>query len=161
MCNLFICYFIDAHVLSGRDDSQSLGSNMTFQLLKRNRFEVTPESVAFLGDAHLLVALRETCSLRVLDCETLTEFSYHMNEHQWDTHVSFNALYLSVSPDQKTFSVSTDNSLHLIFQLESNRRLRTLSSHTCGSYGKPKVVAACTRIRHQSTLFARVSSSPM
>ena len=91
------------------------------------------------GAGKLLVAVRASCHILVVDCETLQESSFSLNGNDWDTHVSFNALYLTCSPDQKSFSVSTDNSLHLIFRLENAKRLRTLSSHTCGDYGKPKV----------------------
>lgn len=86
------------------------------------------------------MALREVCYLFILDCNTLFEKKYHLNENSWDSHVSFNTLYLSASPDQKSLSISTDNNLHLVCRLGIKKRLRTLSAHTCGSYGKPKVV---------------------
>lgn len=107
--------------------------------LSRRRFESVPESISFLN-GQLLIAVRNSHQIVVINCHTLDESLFSMNGNSWDTHVSFNALYLSVSPDQKSFSVSTDNSLHLIFRLENSKRLRTLSAHTCGNYGKPKVV---------------------
>lgn len=118
--------------------------SLPMRQINRKRFESAPESVTFLTDSagasKLLIAVRESSNVLVLDCETLQELPYSMNSNTWDNHVSFNALYLATSPDQKYFSVSTDNSLHLIFRLENKKRLRTLASHTCGSYGKPKVL---------------------
>ncbi len=113
-------------------------------VLKAFRFETTPESIAFasagVDDVQLVVALRDTHNLVCIKLSDMSQYLFSMNENVWDTHVSFNALFISVHPDRRTFVVCTDKDKHILFRLEENcKRLRIFCEHTCGQYGKPKV----------------------
>jgi hypothetical protein len=138
-------------------------NGVCIDLRQRLRFESVPESLAFVRPAgqsslFLLVALRDSCSLALVNTSSLAVASLSLNENEWDTHVSFNALHLAVGPDAATVAVSTDRDMHLVLRLEWRAesmsmgsegageggrvvasRLHTLSGLTCGEYGKPRV----------------------
>lgn len=144
-----------------------LVNGVAIDLKRRLRFDTVPESVAFVRPAgqpslFLLVALRDSCSLVLVNTSSLEASLLSMNENEWDTHVSFNALHLAVAPDAATVAVSTDRDMHLVLRLEWRAgpgaevgpgnegsaegagrvvasRLHTLSGLTCGEYGKPRV----------------------
>lgn len=117
----------------------------TLTLVHTFHFTNTPESVAFSpsGDSStswtLIVGLRDESSLRYIDCQTLEARLVSLNERDWDTHASFTPLQLKPSPDGKYLLVATDKSQHIIYKLGTNQRLRVLSEHTCGDYGRPCV----------------------
>lgn len=144
-------------------------NGLSIVLRQRLRFEAVPESIAFVRPAgqaaeFLAVALRDSCRLVLVNATSLEASSVSLNEHDWDTHVSFNALHLAVAPDAAHVAVSTDKDMHLVLRLAWQQqqgqqeqvnedkeedacprgavvctRLHTLSGHTCGEYGKPKV----------------------
>jgi WD domain, G-beta repeat len=63
-----------------------------------------------------------------------------LNEADWDTHVSFTPLCLSLSPDHKYLLIATDKGFHFVVRVGHSKRLRLLAGgHSCGNYGKPKV----------------------
>ena len=115
------------------------------EIFKVFRFETTPESIAFVStgpeDLQLIVALRDTHNLVCIKLDNFTQYLFSMNENVWDTHVSFNALFIAVHPDRQTFVICTDKDQHIVFRLgESTKRIRILCEHTCGQYGRPKAV---------------------
>ena len=67
-----------------------------------------------------------------------------LNENDWDTHVSFSALLLALSPDRRFLLVGTDKSQHLVLRVGSNRRVCVLAGHSSGEYGKPRAAWDCT-----------------
>lgn len=109
------------------------------------QFPQTPESLIFttpINDSNevpeLIVGLRGLSSLVYLQIEgTFEQRQVSMNEKEWDTHVSFTPLYLSISPNQKYLLISTDKHMHIIVRLGTNQRVRVLTGHACGDYGKP------------------------
>jgi WD40 repeat protein len=89
----------------------------------------------------LIVGLRDVPYLLYLSLQTLQTFRISLNEHDWDTHVSFTPLALSLSHHQKYLAVATDKDLHIVYHLGTNTRVRVLGGgHQCDSYGKPKIV---------------------
>ena len=71
-----------------------------------------------------------------------------LNEADWDTHVSFTPLCLSLSPDHKYLLIATDKGFHFVVRIGSSKRLRLLAGgHSCGDYGKPKVTIPLSHSR--------------
>ena len=123
-------------------------------------FHTTPESIAFLSrscpnitdsgstqscDAsckskwELIVGLRDSASLTYIDCNTFQQSNISLNEKEWDTHVSFTPLALSVSPCSQFLLVATDKNMHIVYLIGTNKKLRVFAGHSCGDYGKPRV----------------------
>lgn len=100
----------------------------------------TTSSNEELQELELIVGLRGVPYLVYLNVNTMQQRSVSLNENEWDNHVSFTPLYLSLSPDGKYVLVATDKNIHIVLQVGSNRRVRTLSGHGCGDYGKPIAV---------------------
>lgn len=89
---------------------------------------------------NVIIALRETHYLIYLNTNTFQEEHITMNEKLWDTHASFTALHLCLSPNEKMILIATDKHFHIVCKLGSNERLRTFcGGHTCGDYGRPRV----------------------
>jgi hypothetical protein len=66
-----------------------------------------------------------------MDCEApYAQRNVSLNEAEWDTHVSFNPLNLSLSPDRKYLLVATDKNMHIVLRVGTNKRLRTLAVST-------------------------------
>jgi WD40 repeat protein len=129
------------------------------------RFNETPECACFVPTEHVLpqlvasdqitqaeadslrlelpflvVGLRGVPYLLYLSLQTLQSFRVSLNENDWDAHVSFVPLALSLSNHGKYLAVATDKDMHLIFQTGTNRRIRILAGgHQCDGYGKPKI----------------------
>ena len=73
-----------------------------------------------------------------------------LNEADWDTHVSFTPLCLSLSPDHQYLLIATDKGFHFVVRVGSSKRLRLLAGgHSCGDYGKPKVCLSHRRHHHR------------
>lgn len=87
---------------------------------------------------HIVVPTRGVPYLLYINCETLAHRKVSLNENIWDSHVSFNVLQLSVSPDGRLLLVATDKDFHVIFRTGTNKRLSLLAGHMCNEYGKPK-----------------------
>lgn len=88
---------------------------------------------------YLVVGSRDSASLLYFDCQTLERHFVSLNEKEFDTHVSFTPLHMSLSPDGNMLLIATDKHLLLLFEVGSNRRLRTFSGHSSGDYARPKV----------------------
>ena len=95
----------------------------------------SPEDVSSCWE--LVVAVRDRPHLIYVNCNSLEQKEVSFNENEWDKHVSFTPLHLSLSPNMKWLLVSTNKGQHLIYRLGSNKRLRILASHDCNDYGKP------------------------
>ncbi len=108
---------------------------------KSLNFNFTPESLVFASPANepteLVIGLRGVPYLIYLDVTNFEQRSVSINENEWDTHVSFTPLFLSISPDQKYILIATDKNMHIVLRRGTNRRVRTLTGHSCGDYGKP------------------------
>lgn len=85
----------------------------------------------------LVIGLRDSPHLLCIDCETFSERDIPLNENEWDTHVSFAPLLLSLSPGGDHLLVATDRNMHIILSLKTLKRVRTLVGHASGPYGKP------------------------
>ena len=141
----------------------------------------------------LVIAARDRCTLIHLDCDShfgayqeiesdarqeagtqcrLLKSFTHLNEHSWDTHVSFAPLALALlscpQPLSRSSShqeqdkcgqheveqrqlryqhfllVATDKHLHFLTPLHHHHRLRRFAGHNCGDYGKPRMAFAPT-----------------
>jgi len=88
----------------------------------------------------LIIALRESCNLIYLDCLTYTQTLISLNESVWDNHVSFNPLYLSISPNNEILLVCTDKNAIIAYRSNTSERIGVFVGHNCGEYGKPRVV---------------------
>jgi WD40 repeat protein len=122
---------------------------------KSMQFNHTPESIVFTipppssfdsaidssishsVEPELIIGLRGLCHLVYYHLITFEQRQISMNETDWNTHVSFTPLYLSISPNFRYLLIATDKSMHIIVKLGSNTRVRTLTGHQCGDYGKP------------------------
>ena len=122
-------------------------------------FNFTPESIAFYTlpstaassasasddstssvEHELIIGLRGVPYLTYVNLQTMDSRTISVNENEWDTHVSFAPLYLSISPDQKYVLMATDKNMHIVMRVGTNRRVRTLTGHISGDYGKPYAV---------------------
>ena len=139
----------------------------------------------------LVIAARDRYTLIHLDCDShfgeyqeiesdarqeagvqcrLRQSLTHLNEHSWDTHVSFAPLALAllscpqpssrsrphqeqdkrgqheVEQKQERYQhlllVATDKHLHFLTPLHHHHRLRRFAGHNCGDYGKPRMAFA-------------------
>ena len=52
----------------------------------------------------LIISLRDVAHLVYVDCSTMSTSRVSLNESDWNTHVSFTALHLSLSPNMKVIS---------------------------------------------------------
>lgn len=75
--------------------------------------------------------------LLYINSTTLAQREVWLNEREWDSHVSFAPLHLSLSPDSRYLLVCTDKHQHLLLKTGTNQRLRILTGHASGDYGKP------------------------
>jgi hypothetical protein len=154
---------------STNTDTTSLPASFTecphLELISHLRFNETPECACFaptdlilphllqsgqpLPDISsyqsnipfLIIGLRDVPYLLYLSIQTLQTFRVSLNEHDWDTHVSFAPLALSLSHHGKYLAVATDKDLHIVYQIGTNHRIRILAGgHQCDSYGKPKLI---------------------
>jgi hypothetical protein len=130
--------------------------------VKTFQFTTTPESLEFYSATisssssvvemklELIVGLRGVPYLVYLTCPDpsnggnqncfdFKEKRVSLNEKEWDMHVSLTPLALCISPDQKLLLVATDKQMHLIFTAGTSIRVRILTEHSCGDYGKPSV----------------------
>jgi WD40 repeat protein len=121
------------------DNSESSNPTEAFEKFKTMQFQETPESIVFASEHELIVGLRGLPHLLYIDLLTFTQRNVSLNEHDWDLHVSFAPLALSVSPCAKYLLVATDKHMHLVLKLGTNRRLRILTGHSSGDYGKPSL----------------------
>lgn len=87
---------------------------------------------------HLIVPTRGASYLLYVHCVSLQHRKVSLNEHDWDTHCSFNVLHMSLSPNGKQLLVATDKDFHIILKTGTNTRLSLLAGHMCNDYGKPK-----------------------
>lgn len=109
-------------------------------------FHLTPESVLFAPTTSevvrtgwdVILALRDCSYLTYVHTESMETRQVSLNEADWDTHCSFTALHLSLSPCSRYITVATDKDLHLVYQLGTNSRLRLFSAHVSGDYGNPR-----------------------
>lgn len=112
-----------------------------FEKLKTIQVNFTPESLAFVVDeegvSEVVVGLRGVSYLLYINIQSWNQRCISVNENDWDTHVSFTPLYLSVSPNRKYLLVATDNHMIFVLKVGSNTRIRTLTGHSSGEYGKP------------------------
>ena len=109
----------------------------------------TPECLTFVclssvsktanSAPHLVIGSRDSSSLLYLNCQTLERHNVSLNEKEFDTHVSFTPLHMSLSPDGNMLLIATDKHLMLLYEVGTNRRLRTFSGHSSGDYARPKV----------------------
>jgi WD40 repeat protein len=110
------------------------------QLLASQQITSTEAESFQLDLPFLVVGLRGVPYLLYLSLQTLHSYRVSLNENDWDTHVSFVPLALSLSNHGKYLAVATDKDMHLIFETGTNRRIRVLAGgHQCDGYGKPKI----------------------
>lgn len=98
-----------------------------YEKVKTIQFTNTPESIAFTSlftegenvdlTHELIIGLRDVCYLIYLHCSTFEQRQVSLNENDWDTHVSYTPLYLSVCPENKFLLIATDKSLHFIVKI--------------------------------------------
>jgi WD40 repeat protein len=108
------------------------------------KFTQTPECVEFFTDSngieHLIVAVRDSYQLVYVSCiEPHDQRLISMNEADWDTHASFSALQLALSPDEKILAIANDKNAIILIDMLTDQRLQVLVGHNCGEYGKPKL----------------------
>lgn len=90
-------------------------------------------------DSELIIALRDSSELVYMNCVDFTQRQISLNERAWDSHPSFVPLQLSLSPDRRHLLIATDKSMHIVLQLGTNTRVRTLAAHSMGEFSKPRV----------------------
>ena len=116
--------------------------------IKSIQFNHTPESLIFTipsvslspVEPELIIGLRGLPYLIYYNLISDEQREISMNENDWDHHVSFAPLYLSISPNNKYLLIATDKNMHIIVKLGTNVRVRTLTGHGSGDYGKPVAV---------------------
>jgi WD40 repeat protein len=120
---------------------------------KSIQFPQTPESLVFWNTANdsstlslpqLIIGLRGSYNLIYFNLQTFEQKQISMNENDWDTHISFTPLYLSVSPNNKYLLIATDKNMHIVLKIGTNKRVRTLTGHNCSDFGKPIVIWSIT-----------------
>ncbi|CAM9387782.1 unnamed protein product, partial [Heterosigma akashiwo] len=87
---------------------------------------------------HLIVGVRDSVDLVYINCQTQEQRNISINDSDWDTHVSFNILHLTASPDSKFLLASTDKSRLIVYPTGSNRQLISLYGHTTDDYFNPR-----------------------
>lgn len=129
--------FVGSSVLLGNlTDATEFSSISTSRSdLDHEEVPTGTEDAAF----HLIVGLRDVPYLVYLDCTSFKQKTVSLNEREWDTHVSFAPLHLSLSPDGRLLLVATDKSMHVVYRTGTNKRVRLLADHVCGEYGRPRV----------------------
>jgi len=115
-----------------------------YEVAHKLSYAHTPEALVFVG-YELVVALRGLahllyCALSSEDTSSVVTREVSLNEQEWDRHVSFTALCLSVSPDGKYLAVATDGDLLLVLKVGSNQRVKVLVGHNSGEYAKPSLL---------------------
>ena len=88
---------------------------------------------------YAIVSLRDTYNLIYINVETFEQHFVSMNENDWDTHCSFSALHLSLSPNNQYLAISTDKNSIIVYKINSSERVRIFVGHNCGEYGKPRI----------------------
>eukprot|EP01033_Poteriospumella_lacustris_P002579 gene2579-1875_t len=124
---------------AGSVDSLDINPAEQFEKYKVMQFQENPESLVFSSDEELIIGLRGLPHLLYIDLNSYTQRCVSLNEHEWDQHVSYVPLALSLSPCKKYLLVATDKHVHLVFRLGTNNRVRIFSGHNAGDYGKPSV----------------------
>jgi WD40 repeat protein len=74
-----------------------------------------------------------------------------LNENDWDTHVSFTPLFLSLSPSGALLLVSTSHSMHYCYRTGTNLRVQTLTGHTSNEYSKPRTCWGSESVVYSNT----------
>jgi WD40 repeat protein len=93
----------------------------------------------------MVIALRGLSTLLYVNCITLASHKVSLNEHDWDSHVSFTVLHLALSPCRRFLVAATDKDMHIVYQCGTNERMQVLAGgHSSDSYGRPKVAWDCT-----------------
>ncbi|KAJ3443273.1 hypothetical protein M0812_09107 [Anaeramoeba flamelloides] len=95
-----------------------------FGLKKKISFRNPIQDVIF-GDnsREMIVAVRNENNLYYINCETLKVDKINLNENL-DNHVSFSAMHLSLSPDEKYLLVTTDKDRIITYLYKSSIQLR-------------------------------------
>lgn len=133
--NLFATASYDHSVLIFGNNSST---KPKFDLLKTLHFNANPESIAFHPDSKsLLIAIRESNNLRVVNLENYEIEKFNMNSNL-DDHVSFSALHLSFSKTGKYVLVSTDHHRILLYEMGCSSPLRIFYGATNDIYSQPR-----------------------
>jgi WD40 repeat protein len=122
------------------------GPSYIIEKLTTIRFENIVESLIFVeksSENTLVIALRDSLDLVYFNCVTLQKKNVPINISSWDTHRSITPLALSSSPDGNFILVGTDKNMHILYQVGTNKRVRTFAGHSSGQYGKPRVSFSC------------------
>lgn len=93
----------------------------------------------------MVISLRGLSHLLYVNCHTLVSHKVALNEHEWDTHVSFTVLHLALSPCKRFLVAATDKDIHIVYRCGTNERMQVLAGgHSSDAYGRPKVSWDCT-----------------
>lgn len=115
-----------------------------YQLSKSFQFHSNPEGITFYQNVdvlELIVCVRENYQLGYISFNEQFDIRWvSMNEADWDTHVSFNALAVSISPSQQYLAVANDKHSIILMKPGTSIRLKVLVGHNCSEYGKPKLI---------------------
>mmetsp|Transcript_28159 Transcript_28159/g.40092 ORF Transcript_28159/g.40092 Transcript_28159/m.40092 type:complete len:431 (+) Transcript_28159:27-1319(+) len=98
-----------------------------------------PPSTSLSCCCELIVGLRDSAHLVCVDCISFNERRLCLNEQEFDTHVSFTPLMLSLQPAGDLLLIATDKNMHVVMNMLTLKRVRILASHASGQYGKPSV----------------------
>jgi WD40 repeat protein len=113
----------------------------SFTKLKTFLFNTNAESLAFSHDGELIIAVREDNYLHIADVATQTISKFNMNE-KGDDHVSFSALFISLSPLETTneefILVSTDADKLFLYHRGDSAPVRTFYGSHNDAYCQPR-----------------------
>mmetsp|Transcript_6124 Transcript_6124/g.9241 ORF Transcript_6124/g.9241 Transcript_6124/m.9241 type:complete len:427 (-) Transcript_6124:31-1311(-) len=167
---LFTCSHDKSVVLYRRRVVEGSCEGVDLEVVSQMRFQSTPECAIFApysvvtpalvaagklppstedpgpeSAPYLVMGLRDSPYLLYVHSETLSRAEVSVNEHDWDTHVSFAPLHMALSPCGGRILVATDKDMHIIYVTGTNTRVRVLAGgHSCDSYGRPKVAWDCS-----------------
>ncbi|CAM9145352.1 unnamed protein product [Choristocarpus tenellus] len=114
-----------------------------FTQIRKLYFSEAIECLEFVrgsgGALDLVVAARNQPHLMYVNIDTLQQRKVSLNERDWDAHVSFNIMGLSVSPDGKYLLAATDKNRNILYPVGKNHHVRTLVGHSTDAYFQPRV----------------------
>jgi len=113
------------------------GTSGGWRLKHRWHFPGTVECVIWKGSDRLIVSVRESHMLRVLDCDDLSIEEINLNPNL-DDWVSFTAMDLALSPDSKFILVATDKSKLLLYKLGFSTQFRQFFGCDNDDYANPR-----------------------
>lgn len=142
----------DHSILIMEEKTSELGVT-TYEQVKEIQFSEAVESIVWTKDGSWLIAsVRKDNYLHYFNPENWQETKFNMNSNQADDHVSFTAMDLALSRDDKHLLVSTDKNRAIIYAVAKPLQLRNFYDINNGEWSTPRATFS------KSGAFAYISS---